>query len=184
VAAMNAPSGPQLTIAAAVCIAITVPSWVLWPARYSIPVQPEIGMTKLRVSRAAELDAALRMPLFTIDRTPAPDVELAEDASDPAAVSAPPILVGTIANGRAQGIVLAKTLTGETVTLTVGSEVDGWRLVRIGNGSAQFEQGGRRETVTLDFRNRMQNDADVSLGQNTAGSPRPDTKLPNEGSPQ
>jgi hypothetical protein len=141
-------------------------------------------MTKLRVSQAAQLDAALRMPLFTLDRTPAPDVEVAEDASDPAAVSAPPILVGTIANGRAQGVVLAKTLTGETVTLTIGSEVDGWRLVLIGNGSAEFEQGGRRETVTLDFGNRIPSDADVSMGQNAAGAPTPDTKMPNEGSPQ
>jgi len=72
----------------------------------------------------------------------------------PAAPPTPPILVGTIAGIGRSSIALIKDATGVTTTVNIGGEVDGWRLLAIGNGTATLEQGSDRQTIALNFSNK------------------------------
>jgi hypothetical protein len=143
----------------AALVTLATPLWLLWPPRITNEQLEPAKVTPLQIARVASLDSVLKAPLFNAERTPPPSPGALVAATIMSAPSSPPPqLVGTIAGGKSGGVVLVKGASGETATIGIGSEVDGWRLLRIGNGSADFQQGERRETIVLDFSNKMVGD--------------------------
>ena len=153
---MKRTSQPEIMIGASGLLALAIPTVLLWPSAVPETPAPPMHMTRL-VSPAmlALRGAALDAPLFAPERERLVEAgtEVAE-ASMPAAPPAPPILVGTIAGIGRSSIALIKNASGETTTVNIGDEVDGWRLLAIGNGTATLEQGGDRQTIALNFSNK------------------------------
>ena len=148
----------RLIIAGAALLAVMGPVMLLWPEAPSIDLPARPAVTRLHMAAADPLGPALETPLFNIGRSPLPpepppSAEATAEAVPPAP---PPMLVGTIARRQGGGVALIKTNAGETVALSVGEEADGWRLVSVGESRAVLDQGGRREALTLDFRNKEQ----------------------------
>jgi hypothetical protein len=171
-----------LAIGIAGAFAAAVPIWVLWPGAPEPRPESRTKLTQLRITDVPTLDNLLRAPLFNVDRAPAVTADVA-GASAPTP-SPLPILIGTIADGRSGGVALAKSLAGETLTLSVGQDIDGWRLARIGNGSAEFIKGDRHETVSLDFRNRDATLGSPAISQTQATPEMNNTSTTNDAVPQ
>jgi hypothetical protein len=102
---------------------------------------------------AAALSFAMTAPPFDVDRTPGAPAPAAPPPPPPPPPPPVPKLVG-VAGGRGKAVALVKGVNGETVMLSRGQSVDGWRLVGIGPTSAVFALGGNRQTVRLDFGNK------------------------------
>jgi len=58
-------------------------------------------------------------------------------------------------------VALIKDASGEAHPLRIGEDVDGWRLIAIGNGTATVDRAGDRETLALDFSNKNQASPDA-----------------------
>jgi len=161
----------RLIIAAAALLAVMAPVILLWPEAPSIDLPARPTVTSLHMVAAEPLGPVLRKPLFNIGRSPLPPEPPAppEAVADATPPPPPPTLVGTIARRQGGGVALVKYSAGETAALRVGEEVDGWRLVSVGESQAVLDQGGRRETVTLDFRNKDR----AIAGGGTPDSPSP-----------
>jgi hypothetical protein len=186
-----------LPVGVAVLIAVTLPTLLLWPRLPAVDAPAPIQATSLKSAEVGSLEAVLKHPLFADDRAPPPSPEMLAAANAPPVVlTPPPQLVGTI-SGRGGGIALIKPASGDTVTLSIGMSTDSWRLIAVGNGSAVVEQAGRRETIVLNFKNKLSPDRAASAGQATnlsAAIPTPpdddggirsaDTNIPPQGLPQ
>jgi len=153
---MRRPSQREIMIAASAFIALAIPTVLLWPS--AVPETPVAAMHMTRLVSPAMLalrGTALDAPLFTPERErPAEAGAEVADASIPAAAPTPPILVGTIAGIGHGSVALIKNASGDTTTVNIGGEVDGWRLLAIGNGTATLEQAGDRQTIALNFSNK------------------------------
>jgi len=153
---MKRPSQREIMIGASAFLALAIPTVLLWPS--AVPETPVTAMHLTRLVSPAMLalrGAALDAPLFAPERErPAEAGTEVADASMPVAPPTPPMLVGTIAGIGHSSLALIKSASGETTTVNVGDEVDGWRLLAIGNGTATLEQGGDRQTIALNFSNK------------------------------
>lgn len=148
-----------------VAIAICAVVAVLGPAILLAPendAPPEVEVLKLSTAKPRAVDAELpsailEFPLFHAGRAPLVLENATAEAQETAAAPPsppPPILVGVVARRKGKAIALAKNAAGETVSLTVGDQVDGWAVSAIGASAVTFDQADRRETIALDFRNK------------------------------
>lgn len=148
---------PRLAFpAAAALLAVAVPMLLLGggdpPPRAALArvVARPVAVTPIP---AATLSFAMTAPPFDADRTPGAPPPAAAPPPPPPPPPPVPKLVG-VAGGRGRAVALVKGVSGETVMLTRGQSVDGWRLVGIGRQDAIFALGGDRRTVRLDFGNK------------------------------
>ena len=167
---MIRPSRSNIMMGASALLAVVIPIFVLWPDAVPEPPTPVEHVTRL-VSPAtlALRGTALDAPLFDAERER--HDELAANAAEPniaAAPPTPPLLVGTIAGVGSRSIALIKDATGATTTVNIGGEVDGWRLLAIGNGTAIVEQAGDRQTIALNFSNKQGGPATPQASNPTA----------------
>lgn len=180
----------RLIIAGTALLAVIVPATLLWSQRPAIDLPARTAITPLRIVAAEPLGPAIETPLFNIGRSPLPPEPPASAVAtaEAAPPAPPPVLVGTIARRRGGGLALVKNNAGETVALRVGEEVDGWRLVSVGESEAVLDQAGRRETAALDFRNKNQaaGAAPAATDQNalpSSGPAQPILTAPAQGGP-
>ena len=154
-----------------------VPYQVLRTPEQSEPPPMSFARIALRVKPVGGLEAALVHPIFSVDRAP-------DKPADPSLASAPaapppppplptPRLVGVALARSGFGIVLVKGQDGTTKTVSLGSSIDGWRLVAIARDRASFRQARDTQTVVLDFHNKSTN---AGLSAN-APIPLPPSKL-------
>jgi len=170
---MIRPSRSNIMIGASAFLAVAIPILMLWPDAVPEPHTPVEHLTRL-VSPAtlALRGTALDAPLFDPERER--HDELAANAAEPniaAAPPTPPLLVGTIAGVGSRSIALIKDATGATTTVNIGGQVDGWRLLAIGNGTATVEQAGDRQTIALNFANKHGSPATPQASNPTAFPP-------------
>jgi hypothetical protein len=145
--------------AAAGLVAVAVPAWLLGSDIPKPQSPPPLVLTELRPLDAGGLEQARSAPIFSAGRAPpapppSPE-QLAAAASAPAAQPLP-TLVGVVSRARGRGVALVKSSSGQTVTLSPGESVDGWRLVGIGRDRATFAGNGEQRVAALDFSNKAQ----------------------------
>lgn len=147
-------SRPAIALGLAAALAVLVPTVVLWPGRApDVPLQP--APTRFRLRAVPAITPALDAPLFASDRKPpAVPPPVPVDTAPPPPPLPDPVLVGVVGRPGGGGVALVRKNDGTTTTVPTGGEVDGWRLLDIGNGTATFTAGDRQVRVTLDFRNR------------------------------
>jgi hypothetical protein len=133
---------------------------------------PKVGAAL--VTRSAPVEArpsgslsfALVAPPFDPDRKPDADAapgdplaglaglaSIGAPVSTPDAAAAPPLpkLVGIASGGGGRGAALVKDSSGQTVIVSAGESVNGWRLVAVGEDRAVFRHRGVRQTARLEF---------------------------------
>jgi hypothetical protein len=143
--------------AAAGLVAVAVPAWLLGSDVPAPQNPPPLVLTELRAMDAGGLDQARANPIFSPGRTaPAPPPSPEQLAAQAAAPAAQPLpkLVGVVSRARGRGIALVRSSSGQTVTLSPGESVDGWRLVGIGRDRATFAANGEKRVAALDFSNK------------------------------
>lgn len=146
-----------VAIAGAGALAIAMPMKLLGGPMPKVPVPPPVVPTPLPPADPGTLAYAVTAPPFDPDRSPEPAAPAEAEAPPQAQPAAPlPKLVGLVTGGRGRAVALVRSASGETLTLAPGEEADGWRLVSAGRERAVFEQGGTRQTATLDFDNETQ----------------------------
>lgn len=147
-------------IGAAAALAVGLPWWLLSSRPIELAETPPIPVSTLSLSRVGQLDVALVSPPFSPTRRPIPaggdpsQSAGAAAAAVPAPPPVPPQLVGLVAASRGKAVALIKAASGETVTLSPGESIDGWKLVRVSRDEAVVENGGARQSLRLDFANR------------------------------
>lgn len=110
------------------------------PVRVAAPADPGPLIARLDLSGGAVPPGTAPLP--------------ADMAAAPPAQLPLPTLVGTAIAPRGRSVALVRGSNGQVITLTPGSEIDGWRLARIGRGEVRFARDGVTERVSLDLRNR------------------------------
>lgn len=110
------------------------------PVRVAAPADPAPLIARLDLSGGAVPPGTAPLP--------------ADMAAAPPAQLPLPTLVGTALAPRGRSVALVRGSNGQVVTLTPGSEIDGWRLARIGRGEVRFDRDGITERVSLDLKNR------------------------------
>jgi hypothetical protein len=110
------------------------------PVRLRGSVDPAPLIARLDLSGGAAPGATAPLP--------------ADMAAAPPAQLPLPALVGTALRPNGRGVALVRGSNGQVVTLTPGSEIDGWCLARIGRGEVRFARDGVTERVSLDLKNR------------------------------
>ena len=160
--------------AAAGLLAVAVPAWLLGSTVSKPQSTPPLVLTELRAIEAGSMGQARSAPIFSPGRAPpAPPPSPEQMAAAAAAPAAQPLptLVGVVRRARGRGVALVKSSSGQTVTLSPGESVDGWRLVGIGRDRATFAGNGEQRVAALDFRNK--NQAEGSPAATTPAPPPP-----------
>jgi len=161
-----------MALVGAALLAILCPIVLLWPGEQIERPPPPSRLTRFGSPPAlAFQDAVFDAPLFNAERSATPVGDPADVQEAAAPVAPPPQLVGTIAGRGGDSVALIKDASGEAHTLRIGEDIDGWRLVSIGNGTATLDHAGDRQTIALDFLNRDQ-DAASAPPQPAAPSPQ------------
>ena len=161
---MNPVPPQKMLVAAATVLAVFAPVWMLWPSDTATPIIDPPPPTHLVVPmRLALQGSVFDAPLFNADRTAdAQNVQSDSQQAAAAPAAPPPQLVGTIIGHGGDSVALIKDTSGEAHPLRIGQDVDGWRLVAIGNGTATVDRAGDRETLALDFSNKGQPEANTA----------------------
>lgn len=177
--ALNRPVPERMALAGATLLAVLCPIVLFWPSEYIERPRPPSRLTRFGAPPAVALQGTVfDAPLFNAERSAQPAGDQAEiQAAAAALVAPPPQLVGTIAGRAGDSVALIKDSGGEAHTLRIGEDVDGWRLVSIGNGTATLDRAGDRQTVALDFSNRK-------VSANTASAPLQPAPSPQAASAQ
>lgn len=164
--------------ASAGLLAVAVPGWLLGSDVAEPQSPPPLVLTELRALEAGGIEQARSAPIFSPGRAPpAPPPSPEQMAAAAAAPAAQPLptLVGVVSRARGRGVALVKSSSGETVTLSPGESVDGWRLVGIGRDRATFAGNGEQRVAALDFSNKARGE---SAPATTAPSSAPPPRMP------
>jgi len=148
---MSLIASPWVPVAASATAAILVPALLLWPSEDLPEPAPQATLTVVNTIEVPPLAAQIEAPVFSPARTAAQTPAAADPTVEQAPPAQPPLLVGTIAHRRGDGVALVRNAAGETVALSPGQEADGWLLEAIGEGRVTMAQLDRRETLVLDF---------------------------------
>lgn len=175
---MSLIQAPWVVVAAAGALAIGVPMSLLGGTAPRVPTVPPAQPTPLPPIEAGTLAFAVTAPPFDPDRSPEGTAPAGAEAEAEAPPPQPmPALVGLVTGARGRAVALVRGSNGETVTISPGEEVDGWRLVSAGREQAVFELGGNRQTASLDFSNK----AGAAAPPPTPAAPSPAPSAPPEG---
>ena len=161
--------------AAAGLVAVAAPAWLLGSDVPEPQSPPPLVLTELRALEAGSISQARTAPIFSPGRAmpaapPSPE-QMAAAAAAPAAQPLP-TLVGVVSRARGRGVALVKSSSGQTVTLSPGQSVDGWRLVGIGRDRATFASNGEQRVAALDFSNKARGDSAPATAAPAAPPPR------------
>lgn len=169
--------------AAAGLVAVAAPAWLLGSNVPPPQSPPPLVLTELRPLDAGGLEHARSAPIFSPGRAPpapppSPE-QLAAGASAPAPAAQPlPTLVGVVSRARGRGVALVRSSSGQTVTISPGESVDGWRLVGIGRDRATFASNGERRVASLDFSNKARSEGAPTSGPSAAPTAAPPPRMP------
>ncbi len=152
---MSLLRGRWLLMALATVLALLVPFQIADP-QVEIAERPLlIAPRQVRVAAPADPAPLIARLDLSGGAVPPGTAPLPADMAAAAPAQLPlPALVGTAIAPRGRSVALVRGSNGQVVTLTPGSEIDGWRLARIGRGEVRFARDGVTERVSLDLKNR------------------------------
>lgn len=117
-----------------------------------------MDLTEINPMQTIQPNKLIESPLFTETRKLnfESDVMTSDDVNETLTEPVPPEpkLVGVV-SGFGKSVIIVKGNSGEDQNLEIGDNIDGWRLINVGNNSATFQAADVRRVIRLDYFNKV-----------------------------